>query len=391
MRITRRAQAIEPFHAMAFGDLASALEAEGHRIVRLNLGEPDFGAPAAVRAALAATMDGRRLSYTSALGMPALRESLAGLYRDRHGVDVDPGRIAITMGGSAALVLTIAATVEDGVDVLMADPSYPCNRQDVVSFGGRAITIPTSATTRFQLTRDLVDRHWTDATGVVMAATPSNPTGTSIPRSELAAICDLARERGAWRLVDEIYLETADPSPDGTPQPTVLAHDPDAIVVSSFSKAFGMTGWRLGWCVLPEPLVDPVERLAVNYFLSAAAPVQIAAMECFTPESLAEVEANRLDLLARRRLMLDGLARIGLPVEVEPDGAFYAFADVSGTGLDAWDFCGRALREAHVALTPGRDFGATHGDSHVRLSYAASAEDIALGLERLERFLSTLG
>ncbi|MDN4482295.1 aminotransferase class I/II-fold pyridoxal phosphate-dependent enzyme [Demequina lignilytica] len=390
MRPSRRALAIEPFHAMAFGDLASELEAAGHRIVRLNLGEPDFGAPAAVRRAMVEAMDGRPLSYTSALGMPALRSAIAGFYRDRHGVDLDPARVAITMGASAALVLAIAATVDEGDDVLMADPSYPCNRQDVASFGGRAVTIPTSPATRFQLTRDLIEQHWTPATRVVMAATPSNPTGTSIPPAELAAICDLARERGAWRLIDEIYLETADPSPDGTPQPTALAHDPDAIVVSSFSKAFGMTGWRLGWMVLPEALVDPVERLAVNYFLSAAAPVQIAALECFTPASLAEAEGRRLDLLGRRRLMLDGLARIGLPVEVEPDGAFYAFADVSSTGMDAWTFCGRALREAHVALTPGRDFGTAHGDTHVRLSYAASAEDITLGLERLGRWLDTL-
>ncbi|WP_062520961.1 aminotransferase class I/II-fold pyridoxal phosphate-dependent enzyme [Demequina silvatica] len=391
MEVSRRAQAIEPFHAMAFGDLASELEAAGHRIVRLNLGEPDFGAPAAVRRAMEGTMDGRRLAYTSSLGMPELRERIAGFYRDRHGVDVDPARIAITMGASAALVLTIAATVDPGTDVLMADPSYPCNRQIVESFGGRALTVPTSAATRFQLTRDLVGQHWTPATGVVMVATPSNPTGTTIAQPELEAICDLARERGAWRLVDEIYLDTADRHPDGSPQRTVLAHDPDAIVLNSFSKAFGMTGWRLGWCVLPPELVGPVERLAMNYFLSAAAPVQIAALEAFTPESLAEAEERRLDLLARRRTMLDGLARIGLPVPSEPDGAFYAFADVSGTGLDAWDFCGRALREAHVALTPGRDFGATHGDTHVRLSYAASHEDIAEGLERLGRWLDSLG
>lgn len=390
MRLSRRAQAIEPFHAMAFGDLASDLEAAGHRIVRLNLGEPDFGAPVAVRRAMAAAMDGRRLAYTSSLGTPELRRAIAGFYRDRHGVDVDPGRIAVTMGASAALVLTLAATVDQGTDVLMADPSYPCNRQDVASFGGRAVTVPTSPETRFQLTRELVERHWTDATGVVMIATPSNPTGTTIAQDELAAICDLARDRGAWRLVDEIYLDTADPSPDGTRQRTVLAHDPDSIVINSFSKAFGMTGWRLGWCVLPEPLVQPVERLAMNWFLSAATPVQIAALECFTPDSLAEAEDRRLDLLARRRLMLDGLARIGLPVDVEPDGAFYCFADVSATGLDAWEFCTRALTEAHVALTPGRDFGATHGGTHVRLSYAASAEDIALGMERLGAWLATL-
>ncbi|WP_062516388.1 aminotransferase class I/II-fold pyridoxal phosphate-dependent enzyme [Demequina gelatinilytica] len=390
MQLSQRAEAVEPFHAMAFGDIAAGLERSGHRVVRLNLGEPDFGAPAAVRLAMVDAMDGRPLPYTSALGTRALRERLSWFYRMRHGVDVDPARIAVTMGGSAALDLAVAATVDPGTDVLMADPSYPCNRQIVTTFGGNPVTVPTSPQTRFQLTEDLVRDAWTPGTRAVMIASPSNPTGTSLSAETLAAVCAVARERGAWRIVDEIYLDLADVDRKGRRPRSVLAWDPDAIVVNSFSKSFGMTGWRLGWCVLPEALVDPVERLATNMFLSPSAPVQHAALACFTPGSLAEAEERRLELLERRTLMLDGLARIGLPVACPPDGAFYAFADVSSTGLDAWTFADRALREARVAITPGRDFGATHADTHVRLSYAVSREAIIEGIERLGQLIVSL-
>lgn len=390
MKLSRHVVDMQPFHALAFGQRADAMEAAGQHVVALSIGEPDFGAPPAVREAMCDAMDGRPLPYTSAFGLPALREAISRFYRDRHGVDVDPARIAITSGASCALVMATAATVDEGDEVILADPSYPCNRELVTSFGGRVVAVPTTAATRYQLDAAGVERAWSDRTSAVMVATPSNPTGTSIPFEQLSAICDLARSRGAWRIVDEIYLELADPDDDGRPARSVLETDPDAIVVSSFSKYFGMTGWRLGWMVMPEMLVDPVERLAMNFFLSASNPAQQAAMACFTPETLAICEERRVELGRRRRLVLDGLARIGLPVPVEPDGAFYVYVDVSGTGLDAWRFCEQALDQAHVALTPGRDFGATTADTHVRLSYAASPEELREGLDRLGRFVAGL-
>ena len=390
MRLAHRARIVEPFHAMAIGEQALRLAAAGHRVIRLGLGEPDFGAPPAVRAAMREVMDGRPLPYTPALGLPELRADVAGFYRDRHGVEVDPARIAITSGASAALLLVIAATTDPGDEVLLADPSYPCNRQLISSFGGRVVEVPATAADRFQLDPASVDRAWTERTGAVMIASPSNPTGTSIPFDALAAVCALARSRDAWRIVDEIYLDLSDAAPDGTPPRTVLTVDPDAIVINSFSKYFGMTGWRLGWCVLPEPLVVPVERLAMNYLLCASAPAQLAARACFTPESLAVCESRRIELLTRRALVLDGLARIGLPVPAVPDGAFYVYFDVSGTGLGSWEFCERALAEAHVALTPGRDFGTVTAETHVRLSYTASREDLSEGLDRLERFVASV-
>lgn len=335
-------------------------------------------------------MDGRPLPYTQALGLPALREAIAGFYRERHHVEVDPSRVVVTAGASAALVLATAALVDAGDEVLIGDPSYPCNRQIVESFGAHVTLVPTSAETRFQLDAVSVQKHWTDRTSGVMVATPSNPTGTSAPIDELDAICRFARERDAWRIVDEIYLDLSDHDEHGRPPRSALSVDPDAIVINSFSKYFGMTGWRLGWCVAPTELVPALERLAQNYFLCASAPAQQAALACFTPASLAVCEERRTEFGERRTLVLEGLRRIGLPVPVPPDGAFYVYFDVGGTGLTSWEFCERALQEAHVALTPGRDFGTHTADTHVRLSYAASADELREGIERLGRFVATL-
>ncbi|MFI6039909.1 pyridoxal phosphate-dependent aminotransferase [Streptomyces sp. NPDC051315] len=389
MRFSHRARAVAPFYAMEFGKHAAALEAQGHHVVKLNLGEPDFGAPPAVRDAMREVMDGRPMAYTAALGLPALREAIARFYLDRHGVEVDPARVVVTAGASAALVLAAAALVDPGDEVLIADPSYPCNRQIVESFGARVTLVPTTAGTRFQLDAASVRAHWTDSTRGLMIATPSNPTGTSVPADELAALCDLARGRDAWRIVDEIYLNLSDDDRGGPPR-SALSYDPDAVVINSFSKYFGMTGWRLGWCVVPGPLAPAVERLAQNYFLCASTPAQHAALACFTPESLAVCEDRRAEFARRRAIVLDGLDRIGLPVPVPPDGAFYVYFDVTGTGLTSWQFCERALREAHVALTPGRDFGVHTAETHVRLSYAASADELREGIARLEKFVAAV-
>ncbi len=390
MKITERAEKVEPFYAMDITRRALDLIHEGHHVVILSVGEPDFGAPPAVREAMAAAMDGRPLPYTPAKGATALRERIANFYHDRHGVTVDPARIVVTSGASSALLLVLAATVESGDEVIMADPSYPCNRQLVETFGGHVVSVATSKESHFQLDDAALAAAWSERTTAVMIATPSNPTGTSVPFDELAAMCERARRHEAWRIVDEIYLYLSDPSADGAPPRSVLETDSDAIVINSFSKYFGMTGWRLGWAILPESLVGPVERLAMNYFLCASAPAQIAALAAFSPDSLALCEERRRELLARRALVLEGLDRLGLPVTVPPDGAFYAYCDVSSTGLDSWTFCERALEEAHVSLTPGRDFGVATADSHVRLSYASSSDEIAEGLRRLGVFLEEL-
>ena len=388
--MSRRAREAQPFRAMVFGERADEMIARSISVIKLSLGEPDFGAPPAVRDAMREQYDGRALPYTAALGLPELRRAIADSYHERHHVDIDPRRIVITAGGSAALLLATALTVDPGDEVIVADPSYPCNRELIRSFEGVVVDVPTSAATRFHLNAELVDRAWSERTKAVMVTSPSNPTGTTIDFDVLKGVCDLARFRGAWRIIDETYLDLADREPDGSEVRSALLADPDAIICNSFSKFFGMTGWRLGWAVVPEYTIEAVDDLATNYYLCAHTPTQHAALVCFTPESLAVCEERRQELLARRRIVVSGLERIGLPLEVVPNGAFYAYFSVAGTGLDAWTFCERALEEAHVALTPGRDFGPATADTHVRLSYAASREALTEGLSRLGKFVASL-
>ncbi len=388
--MSRRAREAQPFRAMVFGERADEMIARSISVIKLSLGEPDFGAPPAVRDAMREQYDGRALPYTAALGLPELRRAIADFYHERHHVDIDPRRIVITAGGSAALLLATALTVDPGDEVIVADPTYPCNRELIRSFEGVVVDVPTSAATRFHLNAELVDRAWSERTKAVMVTSPSNPTGTTIDFDVLKGVCDLARFRGAWRIIDETYLDLADREPDGSEVRSALLADPDAIICNSFSKFFGMTGWRLGWAVVPEYTIEAVDDLATNYYLCAHTPTQHAALACFTPESLAVCEERRQELLARRRIVVSGLERIGLPLEVVPNGAFYAYFSVAGTGLDAWTFCERALEEAHVALTPGRDFGPATADTHVRLSYAASREALTEGLSRLGKFVASL-
>ncbi|MCU4299552.1 aminotransferase class I/II-fold pyridoxal phosphate-dependent enzyme [Bifidobacterium bifidum] len=388
--MSRRAREAQPFRAMVFGERADEMIARSISVIKLSLGEPDFGAPPAVRDAMREQYDGRALPYTAALGLPELRRAIADSCHERHHVDIDPRRIVITAGGSAALLLATALTVDPGDEVIVADPSYPCNRELIRSFEGVVVDVPTSAATRFHLNAELVDRAWSERTKAVMVTSPSNPTGTTIDFDVLKGVCDLARFRGAWRIIDETYLDLADREPDGSEVRSALLADPDAIICNSFSKFFGMTGWRLGWAVVPEYTIEAVDDLATNYYLCAHTPTQHAALACFTPESLAVCEERRQELLARRRIVVSGLERIGLPLEVVPNGAFYAYFSVAGTGLDAWTFCERALEEAHVALTPGRDFGPATADTHVRLSYAASREALTEGLSRLGKFVASL-
>ena len=386
LKFSDRANAITPFYAMAFSEKASALEAKGHHVVRLNIGEPDFGAPGPVVQAMQDVMEKAELPYTSALGLPALREAIAGFYLQRHGVAVNPNNVVVTAGASAALLLVSAALVNHGDNVMLADPAYPCNRQFIRSFGGQLQSIPAGAEQRFQLTPQSVQANWQSDTKGVMLASPSNPTGTSVPESDLAAICDFVKSRGGWRIVDEIYLNL---SHHGHAQ-TVLAFDPDAIVINSFSKYFGMTGWRLGWCVVPDDMVPVMERLAQNLYICPSTPAQYAALACFTPETLNVCEGRRDILLHRRQRVLDGLKQAGLSVDVEPDGAFYVYINVTSTGLNAMTFCERLLEEQHVALTPGNDFGEATGDDYVRLSFAASETALDEGIKRIGTFLASL-
>ena len=394
MRLARRAERIEPFYVMEVAKAASQLArdvAQGDSpMIFLNIGEPDFTAPPAVQEAAARAIHDGRTQYTHATGLDTLRERLSDWYRQRFQLDVPARRIVITAGASAALQLACLALIEAGDEILMPDPSYPCNRHFVSAAEGRAVLLPTTAAERFQLSAAQVQAHWQDATRGVLLASPSNPTGTSIHPDEMRRIHNIVSGHGGITLVDEIYLGL---SYDATFGQSALALDDQIISINSFSKYFNMTGWRLGWMVVPEALVPALERLAQNLFICPSTVAQHAALACFEPESLRVFEARRAEFQARRDAFIPALGAIGLDVPVMPDGAFYAWADCTRAcerlGVkDSWDFAFEVMRRAHVAITPGRDFGQADTARFVRFSTASSMQTLQTSVERLRQLLA---
>ena len=405
MRIAQRAQRVEPFYVMELAKAASAMAAAaqpGDRpMLYLNIGEPDFTAPPQVQQAAERAIRDGRSQYTPATGLPALREAISGWYATRFGLDIDPARIVVTAGASAALQLACLALIEAGDEVLMPDPSYPCNRQFVQAAEGTAVLLPSGPAERFQLSAAQVQAAWGPATRGVLLASPSNPTGTSIAREELERIARLVRERGGVTLVDEIYLglsfddaygHSALGLPDGLGD--------EVISINSFSKYFNMTGWRLGWLVLPPALVPAVERLAQNLFICASTIAQHAALACFEPDTLAEYERRRAEFKARRDYFIPELNRLGITVPVMPDGAFYAWADVSSlcarwgippqSSPDAggsWALAFELMQRCQLATTPGRDFGSADPGRYLRFSTANSMAQLREAVARLEQAL----
>jgi aspartate/methionine/tyrosine aminotransferase len=301
MRISARAQRIEPFYVMEVAKAASALAQEvahsGQPMIFLNIGEPDFTAPPLVQEAAARAVHNGTTQYTQATGLAPLRERISAWYASRFGVDVPARRIVITAGASAALQLACLALIESGDEILMPDPSYPCNRHFVSAAEGNAVLIPTTAQERFQLSAAKVEAAWTPRTRGVLLASPSNPTGTSIRPAEMARIHSFVSGKGGITLLDEIYLGLSHDDAFGQ---TALALDDQLISINSFSKYFNMTGWRLGWLVVPDALVPVVERLAQNLFICPSTIAQHAALACFEPESIAEYERRRAEFKARR-------------------------------------------------------------------------------------------
>jgi len=394
MRIASRAQRIEPFYVMEVAKAASALAREvAHSdapMIFLNIGEPDFTAPPLVQEAAEKAVRDGRTQYTDATGLPALRERISAWYGQRFGVNVPASRIVVTAGASAALQLACLALIETGDEVLMPDPSYPCNRHFVSAAEGTAVLLPTTAAERFQLSADKVQAAWGDKTRGVLLASPSNPTGTSIDPAELRRIHEVVSARGGITLIDEIYLPLSYEERYGQ---TALAISDDIISINSFSKYFNMTGWRLGWLVLPETLVPVVERLAQNLFICPSTIAQHAALACFEAESLAEYERRRAEFKARRDFFIPALNAMGLNVPVMPDGAFYAWADCTQAcaklGVkDSWDLSFALMQQAHVAVTPGRDFGHADTGRFIRFSTANSLPQLQEAAARLRTLLA---
>jgi aspartate/methionine/tyrosine aminotransferase len=393
MRIARRAERIEPFYVMEVAKAASELAREfahsDRPMIFLNIGEPDFTAPPLVQEAAERAVRDGHTHYTQALGLDPLRERISGWYTERFGVAVPARRIVVTAGASAALLLACLALIEAGDQILMPDPSYPCNRHFVSAAEGDAVLIPTTAAERYQLSAAKVREHWGAKTRGVLLASPSNPTGTSIHPDELRRIHAFVQERGGITLLDEIYLGLSYDADFGR---TALAIDDQVVSINSFSKYFNMTGWRLGWMVVPDALVPAVERLAQNLFICPSTVSQYAALACFEPESIAEYERRRGEFKARRDWFIPQLQAMGLPVPVMPDGAFYAWADCGEAahrlGVEgSWDFAFELMRRSHVAVTPGRDFGQAQTGRFVRFSTASSMAQLQEAAARLREAL----
>lgn len=394
MKFSSRAERIDPFYVMEVAKAAQAMAREvagtSEPMIFLNIGEPDFTAPPLVQEAAAKAVRDGATQYTNALGLDELRERISGWYQSRFGVDVPARRIVVTAGASAALHLACLALIERGDEILMPDPSYPCNRHFVSAAEGRAVLVPTTAAERYQLSSDKVQAAWTDKTRGVLLASPSNPTGTSIAPAELRRIHEVVQSRGGVTMIDEIYLGLSYEEEFGH---TALAIDEHIISINSFSKYFNMTGWRLGWMVVPDAMVLVVERLAQNLFICASTVSQQAALACFEAESIAEYERRRAEFKARRDYFIPALQSLGLSVPVMPDGAFYAWADCTDAAQrlgvqGSWDFALEVMRRAHVAITPGRDFGSFEPERFVRFSTANSMEQLQESVARLRKLLA---
>lgn len=376
---------IAPFHTMELMKQAHALELAGHDdIIHLSIGEPDFTAPQVVIDAAMAALAQGKLKYTPAAGLHALREAIAAHYQIAFGVTLSAERIIITAGASGALLLACAALVNNGDEVLMPDPCYPCNRNIVMAFDGVVKAIACGAEQQFQLSAAAVAAQWTPRSRGICVASPSNPTGTSIDPLELARIIAFVRQQGGFVMVDEIYQGLS----YDVPPWTALALDDDIIVINSFSKYFDMTGWRLGWMVVPAYLAPDMEKIAQNLFICASAVAQHAALACFTPEAMRQFEARRVEFKRRRDYLVAALREIGFVIPVTPDGAFYIYADCSRFSPDADCFARELLRNCAIVVVPGLDFGPALAGHYIRLSYTTSMEQLEQAVARMTAYLA---
>lgn len=374
---------IKPFYVMELLARARALEADGRDIVHMEIGEPDFPTSQPVLAAAQAAIAQGDIHYTPAVGLVSLRRAIAAFYAQRYGVSVGADRVVVTPGASGALLLTLATLVNPGEYVLLADPGYPCNRNFVRLLEGQTQSVPVYADTGYQLTAELVETHWTSNTRAVLLATPANPTGTVVRRDELKRISDHVLAQGGSLIVDEIYHGLIYDGEDFT----ALALSDQLFVINSFSKYFGMTGWRIGWVIAPEQYVSQLDKLAQNLFLAAPTVSQYAAVAAFAPENIAILESRRAEFQQRRDYLLPALRELGFDIPLRPQGAFYIYAGCRRFSSDSYAFALDLLEGAGVAITPGIDFGDNEPNTHVRFAYTTSIERLREGVRRLAAYL----
>lgn len=384
-----RLSSIAPFRVVEMLERARELERDGHRVVHLEVGEPDFATAEPIVKAGQQALAAGATKYTEALGIPALRAAISEYYASQ-GLTIEASRIVVTTGASAGLLLLAGLLLNPGDRWLLSDPGYPCNEVFVALVGGQAQPLPVSLESQFQPTAALVAEHWSADTRGILMASPANPTGALLPAEDLVSIADFVRERAGVTVLDEIYQGLTYPAAGETSAYTSgLALVPDLFVVNSFSKYFGMTGWRLGWLVLPPGGAEALTPLVQNLFISPPSVSQHAALAAFEPEAMAIHEERRLRFEQRRDKLHAGLQALGFGLGAPPAGAFYLYADIAplGLGMDGLSFARRLLEEQHVAVTPGVDFGANDTNHHVRFAYTTSSESIELGLERIGQAL----
>ena len=381
-RPAQRLAEIEPFHVVELLTRARQLEAEGRDIIHMEVGEPDFPTPEPIaNAAIKAIKNGKTL-YTQALGLPELRESISQFYGQRYGVSVPANRIALTNGASGALNLAFACLADPGSEWLLTDPGYPCNRHILRAFEGQAQNIPVGPETNFQPTPELLRQHWKPTTAGLLVASPANPTGTLLTLPEIVGLADVCRENNGHFLVDEIYHGLT----YEIEAPTACAAGDDIWIINSFSKYFQMTGWRLGWMVIPEAYVRDVEKLAQNLTLCPSTPAQNAALAAFEPETIAILESRRNEFRRRRDFLAPALEAIGLRITARPEGAFYLYCDCSALADDSFALARDLLEKTGVAATPGLDFGSNQPEKHIRFAYTTGVERLAEAVERLSTY-----
>ncbi len=362
---------------------AKQLEAQGRDIVHMEIGEPDFVTADPIVAAGQQALAEGLTHYSQAAGVLALRQQISEFYRRRHGVAVSPERIVITPGASGALLLLVSLLVNPGQGLLMADPGYPCNRHFLRLVDGEGQRVPVGPEQRYQLLAADADAHWRDITVGAIVASPANPTGEILSRQELAELHGVCQQRGGHLLVDEIYHGLS----YGCDTPSILEVTDQAFVINSFSKYFGMTGWRLGWLVAPPAAIPAIDKLAQNLFIAPPTISQYAAMAAFRPDTEAILQQRREEFGRRRDYLLPALQALGFDIPHAPDGAFYLYADISHFSDDSEQFCLQLLEQAGVAITPGTDFGDHQAHSHVRFAYTTSMARLQEGVARLKDFL----
>lgn len=377
----RRIDLIEPFRVMQLLERAKQLEAEGKRIIHMEIGEPDFLTPQPVLDAAKRHLDQHDQFYTASTGAPELQQALSAWYKSEYDVDISPERILITPGTSGAFSLLYAVLLEAGESVLLPDPGYPCQRNFIHLAGGEPVNVPVNADTSYHLSADLIRESWTPATRAVVSINPSNPTGTIMDKQQLSALANTCRELGGYLISDEIYHGlTYD-----TKATCALEVDEQAIVVNGFSKRWPMAVWRIGWVIVPEELIEPCRRVMQNIFIAAPTLSQYAGIAAL--KNVDDIEKMRLAYDERRKYLLEVLPKLGFEITVEPQGAFYIYANVAKLTNDAKQFCWAILEQAGVAITPGEDFGTYQSSQHVRFSYATSLENLKEGVKRLNLYL----